>query len=156
HPQTAGQVLLLVPRGDDDAEEGRVRDRGHGCVPRPPSPGPFRARPPAGRPTTRVFAGTSRGAPAPPPTTAPAPMVPPGRMTAPLPTLAPRQTRVGSFVQVPAAAAAADGCRSLVNSTPWPMKTSSSMTTPSQMNVWLWMRQRRPTVAPRWISTKVP
>ncbi len=34
--------------------------------------------------------------------------------------------------------------------TPWPMKTSSSIVTPSQMNVWLEILQRAPTTAPRW------
>jgi hypothetical protein len=28
--------------------------------------------------------------------------------------------------------------------------------TPSQMNVWLWILQRAPTLTPRWISTNVP
>ena len=32
-----------------------------------------------------------------------------------------------------------------MNITPWPMKTSSSIVTPSQMNVWLEILQRRPT-----------
>ena len=36
------------------------------------------------------------------------------------------------------------------------MNTSSSMVTPSQMKVWLEILQRRPMLAPRWISTKVP
>ena len=40
--------------------------------------------------------------------------------------------------------------------TPCPTKTSSSIVTPSQMNVWLWILQRAPTTAPRWISTNVP
>ena len=33
---------------------------------------------------------------------------------------------------------------SLMNITPWPMKTSSSMVTPSQMKVWLEILQLRP------------
>ena len=40
--------------------------------------------------------------------------------------------------------------------TPWPMKTWSSIVTPSQMKVWLEILQRRPTDAFFWISTKAP
>ncbi len=50
----------------------------------------------------------------------------------------------------------ARGRLSFTNITPWPTKTSSSIVTPSQMNVWLWILQRAPTTAPLWISTKVP
>ena len=35
-------------------------------------------------------------------------------------------------------------------------RTSSSIVTPSQMNVWLEILQRAPIDAPRWISTKSP
>ena len=38
----------------------------------------------------------------------------------------------------------ARGCRSLVNITPWPTKTPSSIVTPSQMKVWLEILQLRP------------
>ena len=38
----------------------------------------------------------------------------------------------------------------------WPMKTSSSMVTPSQMKVWLETLHREPTRAPDWISTNGP
>ena len=38
----------------------------------------------------------------------------------------------------------------------WPMKTSSSMVTPSQMKVWLEILQFLPMVAFFWISTKAP
>ena len=48
------------------------------------------------------------------------------------------------------------GRLSLTNMTPCPMKTSSSIVTPSQMKVWLWILQAAPIAAPRWISTKVP
>jgi hypothetical protein len=41
----------------------------------------------------------------------------------------------------------ARGYVSLMNTTPWPMKTLSSMLTPSQMKVWLEILQRRPIVA---------
>src|SRR5205814_5558802 len=51
---------------------------------------------------------------------------------------------------------AARGLRSLMNITPCPTKTSSPISTPSQMNVWLWILQRRPMRAPRCTSTKVP
>ena len=50
----------------------------------------------------------------------------------------------------------ARGYRSLMNMTPWPMKTRSSIVTPSQMKVWLEILQRRPTVAFFWISTNAP
>ena len=40
--------------------------------------------------------------------------------------------------------------------TPWPMRTWSSIVTPSQMKVWLEILHRRPTFAFFWISTKVP
>ena len=43
-----------------------------------------------------------------------------------------------------------------MNVTPWPMKTSSSMVTPSQMNVWLWILQFLPMKAFFCTSTKVP
>ena len=43
-----------------------------------------------------------------------------------------------------------------MNVTPWPMKTWSSIVTPSQMNVWLEILQRLPTVAFFWISTNAP
>ena len=35
-----------------------------------------------------------------------------------------------------------------MNITPCPTNTSSSISTPSQMNVWLWILQRAPTTAP--------
>src|SRR5262245_53211343 len=43
-----------------------------------------------------------------------------------------------------------------MNITPCPTKTSSPISTPSQMNVWLWILQRAPIFAPRCTSTKVP
>ena len=48
------------------------------------------------------------------------------------------------------------GVLSLTNMTPCPTNTSSSIVTPSQMNEWLWILQRAPTVTPRWISTNGP
>ena len=50
----------------------------------------------------------------------------------------------------------ARGNLSLMNITPCPTKTSSSSSTPSQTNVWLWILQFAPTTAPRWISTNGP
>ena len=41
-------------------------------------------------------------------------------------------------------AVVARGRLSLMNITPWPTKTSSSIVTPSQMKVWLWILQRAP------------
>jgi hypothetical protein len=46
------------------------------------------------------------------------------------------------------------GSLSLMNTTPWPTMTSSSMVTPSKMKLWLWILQRGPIEAPCWISTK--
>ena len=46
-----------------------------------------------------------------------------------------------------AVAVVARGYRSLMNITPCPINTLSSMVTPSQMKVWLEILQRRPTVA---------
>ena len=43
-----------------------------------------------------------------------------------------------------------------MNVTLWPMKTLSSIVTPSQMNVWLEILQFRPTGAFFWISTNAP
>jgi hypothetical protein len=61
-------------------------------------------------------------------------------------------TRVGSITQSCSVcgcplALVARGKESLINVTPWPTKTSSSIVTPSQMNVWLEILQFRPTVA---------
>src|SRR4051812_38702650 len=85
----------------------------------------------------------------------------PPRTTAPEPIEAPRPMCVGSNSQSSSVCRAppspvARGRLSLMNITPCPTKTSSPMCTPSQMNEWLWILQRAPTVAPRWISTKGP
>src|SRR5690606_37427257 len=50
----------------------------------------------------------------------------------------------------------ARGRLSFTNITPCPTNTSSPMTTPSQMKVWLWILQRAPITTPRWISTNGP
>ena len=65
------------------------------------------------------------------------------------------QLPVGLALQPPPGFVAR-GRLSLTNITPWPMKASSSIVTPSQMKVWLWILQAAPITAPRWISTKVP
>ena len=88
-------------------------------------------------------------------------MVTPGRMVALLPIGAPRPTRVGTSSQSASVCSrpsgvSARGKRSLVNMTPWPTKTPSSIVTPSQMKLWLEILQRRPTITPRWISTNAP
>ena len=85
----------------------------------------------AGLPATIALAGASRV------TTAPAPMI------------APRPTTVRSSFQSASACKApslvvARGYLSFMKLTPWPMKTSSSMWTPSQMKVWLEILQLRP------------
>lgn len=115
---------------------------------------------PAGLPTTTSPGATSRVTTAPAPTIAPAPTVTPPRITLPDPSDAPRPITVrmscqsASVCSLPSAAAR--GRLSLMNMTPWPTNASSSITTPSQMNVWLCTLQRAPMTAPRWISTKVP
>ena len=53
-------------------------------------------------------------------------------------------------------AVVARGNLSLMNMTPCPTKTSSSIVTPSQTNVWLWILQRAPIAAPRCTSTNGP
>src|SRR6266478_1947166 len=79
----------------------------------------------------------------------------------PLPTLAPRPTIVSTTFQSAsdcneASALVARGYLSLIKITPWPIKTLSSIITPSQMKVWLETLQLRPTTAPFWISTNEP
>ena len=54
------------------------------------------------------------------------------------------------------ASVTADGYRSLMNITPCPMNTPSSMVTPAQTNEWLEILQFFPMVTPFCISTKVP
>src|SRR5947209_4971477 len=115
----------------------------------------------AGTPATVSPGATSRVTTAPAPTSARAPIRTPPRMTAPEPMLAPRSTVVSSTSQSSPLCSSpvsfvARGALSLMNITPCPTKTSSSMRTPSQTKVWLEILQRAPTDAPRWISTKVP
>ena len=56
---------------------------------------------------------------------------------------------VDCALERPSASVWPAGTLSLMNITPWPTKTSSPISTPSQMNVWLWILQRAPIVAPR-------
>jgi hypothetical protein len=98
---------------------------------------------------------------APAPTSAPSPIVTPATIVALLPIEAPRLTRVGTSCQSasvcrPPLALTARGTRSLMNITPCPMNTSSSIVTPSHTKVWLEILQWAPMTAPRWISTKAP
>jgi hypothetical protein len=92
--------------------------------------------------------------------TAFSPIVTPHMMVALVPIDAPRFTSVGTHCQSASVwrrpAVVALGWRSLMNETLWPMKTSSSMVTPSQTNVWLDTFTFRPTFACFWISTNVP
>src|SRR5206468_7904292 len=115
----------------------------------------------AGHPATIVLAGTSRVTTLPAPIRAPSPIVTFARIVAPEPMEAPCLTSVGSTRQSlsvcsPPCGLVARGYESLMNITPWPMNTLSSMVTPSQMNVWLEILQFLPTLAFFWISTKAP
>ena len=85
----------------------------------------------------------------------------PPSTTAPEPIDAPRSTTVVRSTQSSTVCRAPDldvarGVLSFTNITPWPTKTSSSIVTPSQMNVWLWILHRAPMTTPRWISTNGP
>src|SRR5580765_2926530 len=115
----------------------------------------------AGLPATIVAGGTLRVTTLPAPTIAFSPISMPHRIVAPEPIVAPRRTIVGTIVQSPSPCSSprsftARGKRSLMNITPCPTKTWSSISTPSQMKVWLDTLTRRPTFAPFWISTNVP
>src|ERR1035441_405277 len=108
-----------------------------------------------------VLAGTSFVTTAPAPTMAFSPTERLARMVAPDPIEAPFLMIVFSTFQSASvcklpAAAVARGEESLINITPWPMKTLSSMVTPSQMKAWLEILQRFPTDAFFWISTNAP
>ena len=83
----------------------------------------------------------------PAPTMACSPMMTFERIVAPDPIEAPFLTSVVSTFQSCSvwsspSAVVARGYESLMNVTPWPMKTWSSIVTPSQMNVWLEILQR--------------
>jgi hypothetical protein len=91
-----------------------------------------------GTPATSVTGTVRRVTTAPAPTRAPLADGDAATITAPLPIEAP--LRIG-WDHLPvgfglsAAASLARGMRSLMNMTPWPTNTSSSMSTPSQMKV---------------------
>src|SRR5579859_7323726 len=94
----------------------------------------------AGTPATIAKSGTSRVTTAPAPTSAYSPIVTPGTIVALEPIDARRLTRVGMTFQSSSVIGepsklVAFGKGSFVNITPWPIKTSSSMTTPSQMKL---------------------
>ena len=113
----------------------------------------------AGFPATVEFGATSWVTTLPAPTMEFSPMVSPPRMVEPDPIDAPFFTRVDSqfqspFVRTRPLPSVARGQRSLMNITPWPMKTSSSIVTPSQMKAWLEILQRAPIFAPRWTSNR--
>src|ERR1043165_5516911 len=95
----------------------------------------------AGTPATIAKSGTSFVTTAPAPTNAFAPIVMPHMSVALLPMLARVLTRVGITFQSEAdcsepSALTARGYGSLINITPWPTNTPSSMVTPSQIKVW--------------------
>src|SRR5439155_10328343 len=115
----------------------------------------------AGHPATTAPGSTLRVTTAPAPTRAPSPITTPAMTTAPLPTDAPRHTRVGTSCQSAAVCGSpsslvARGSRSLMNITPWPTNTSSSIVTPEQTNVWLDILHRAPALAPAWTSSNAP
>src|SRR5207244_13526966 len=96
----------------------------------------------AGTPATTAPGATSRVTTAPAPTRACAPTRTPPSTTAPEPSEAPRSTTVRRSVQSSSSlrlpsSVVARGNRSLMKSTPCPTKTSSSISTPLQTNVWL-------------------
>src|SRR4030065_1555152 len=94
----------------------------------------------AGLPATIVQLGTSLVTTAPAPTIAYSPIVTPARMVALEPMDAPFLTRVGTTFQSSSVCVLPPivverGYRSFMKVTLCPMKTSSSMRTPSQINV---------------------
>lgn len=106
----------------------------------------------AGTPATTAFAGTSFVTTLPAPTTAFSPMVTPHKIVEPVPMLAPFFTTVGMTLQSASVCSCpfslvARGYLSLINETLWPIKTWSSIVTPSQINVWLETLTARPILA---------
>ena len=94
----------------------------------------------AGFPATTVFGGTSRVTTAPAPTRTLSPIVTPPSIVAFEPIDALRQTRVSTQCQsscplISPCLFVAAGSKSLINITPCATMTSSSIVTPSQMNV---------------------
>src|SRR5512140_3692133 len=115
----------------------------------------------AGFPATIIPGGTSFVTTLPAPTIDFSPTVTPARIVTLEPTDAPFLMNVGMQTQSasvwsPPPSAVDRGYMSLMKVTLWPMNTSSSIVTPSQMKVWLEILQFFPIFAPFWISTKVP
>ena len=86
----------------------------------------------------------------------------PQRIVAPEPIDALSSTTVRSSSQSSSSLQAAGVGRrhaagvSLMNITPWPDEDLVADLDAVQMNVWLWILQRAPIAAPRWISTNGP
>src|SRR5260370_10939365 len=115
----------------------------------------------AGFPATTAYAGTLFVTTLPAPIIAFSPIVTPARIVTPDPIEAPFLTNVVAALQSasvwrPPSLVVARGYKSLMNVTPCPMNTPSSIVTPSQMNVWLEILQFLPTDAFFCISTKAP
>src|SRR5689334_15884284 len=107
----------------------------------------------AGLPATSAFLGTSLVTTLPAPTSEFSPIVTLASIVAPDPIDAPFLTKVRATFQSASVCicpleVVALGYKSLMNITPWPMNTLSSIVTPSQMNEWLEILQFLPTVAP--------
>src|SRR3990172_5718895 len=115
----------------------------------------------AGFPATIALGGTFFVTTLPAPIIAFSPIVTLLNIVAPDPTDAPFFTTMGSTFQSDSVCNSPDdvvarGNVSLINVTLCPMKTLSSMVTPSQMKVWLDILQLLPMVAFFWTSTNVP
>ena len=118
----------------------------------------------AGLPTTILWAGTSLVTTALAPHDGPRTDLKAGEHRRVRPDRgAPRRTMVVTTCQSASVCGSplgdvARGCRSLVNMTPWPMNTSSSIVTPSQMKVWRTtdFAPLKPTEAFFWTSTNCP
>src|SRR3990167_9166164 len=91
----------------------------------------------AGFSATTAKSGTSRVTTLPAPTIAYFPIVTPQRIVEPEPIVAPFLTRIPSNFQVFSRDFLAVGYRSLIKTVLWPTKTSSSITTPEQIEAWL-------------------
>src|SRR5262249_40392396 len=105
----------------------------------------------AGLPATTVFAGTSRVTTLPAPTIAFSPTTTPHKIVELVPMEAPFLMRVCTTCQSASVWRAPPslverGYLSLMNETLCPMNTSSSIVTPSQMNVWLEIFVLRPMI----------
>src|SRR2546428_4905387 len=152
------QFLFELPMRSDQIEEGNPFAGLHRAT---PASSALDRNTRAAFPATIALPGTLRVTTLPAPIRAFSPIVILARMVAPEPIDAPARTSVGSTFQSFSVCNAplgvvARGYESLMNVTPWPTKTLSSMVTPSQMNVWLEILQFLPILAFFWISTKAP